>query len=224
MVMLAILAGAFIALGAVFSTVAITGAGELPWGVSRVLAGVTFSLGLILVIVAGAELFTGNNLLVMAFVSKRITVTEIARNWTIVYIGNFIGAVATAALMFLSAQYLMADGQLGVTAVRIAEAKCNLSWTAAFIRGIYCNVLVCLAVWLCYSCRGTGEKILAIVFPITAFVAAGFEHSVANMYFIPIGLFIKQFAVESFWTKDGITAIDVDALSGAASSLRTSCP
>ena len=199
MFLLAVLAGAFIALGAVFSTVAVTGAGDLPWGVTRVLAGVTFCLGLILVVVAGAELFTGNNLLMMAFVSGKLTARDLLRNWVIVYAGNFVGALATAMLMFAGRQYEMAGGELGVTTVRIASTKCDLDPMAAIVRGIYCNALVCLAVWLCFSCRTTGGKILSILFPITAFVAAGFEHSVANMYFIPEGLLIKDAAPETYW-------------------------
>lgn len=189
---LAVLAGAFIALGAIFSTVAVTGAGEMPWGLSRVVAGLTFSLGLILVVVAGAELFTGNNLLVMAWVSGKLPLRKLLYNWGVVYAGNLIGSVLTAGLMFLTAQYAMADHEVGVTALKIADAKCQLPFVVALTRGIYCNVLVCLAVWLCLSCRSTGDKVLAILFPITAFVAGGFEHCVANMYFIPVALFIES--------------------------------
>jgi len=195
--LLAILAGAFVAMGAIFSTITIVGAEGLPFGATRLLAGVTFCLGLILVVVAGAELFTGNNLLVMACVSRKLTLLQLLRNWVIVYVGNLIGATATAAMMILTAQYAMADGAVGLAALRIAEAKCNLSFVEALTRGIYCNALVCLAIWLCLSCRTTTDKILAILFPITAFVAAGFEHSVANMYFIPVGLFIKQWVQRS---------------------------
>jgi len=207
LLMLAVLAGAFIAMGAVFSTVAITGAGDaLPWGVTRVLAGVTFSLGLILVIVAGAELFTGNNLLVMALVSRKLSPAMLLRNWAVVYVGNLIGSVLTAALIFLTAQHEMAGGGLGTAMLKIADAKCDLTFIEAFTRGIYCNALVCLAVWLCLSCRTTADKVLAIVFPITAFVAAGFEHCVANMYFIPVGLLVQSGASPEFWTAAGTTA------------------
>lgn len=199
MLLLAVLAGAFISMGAVFSTVATTGTDALPWGVTRVLAGLTFCLGLILVVVAGAELFTGNNLLVMAFVSGKLSWRKLLRNWCIVYIGNFIGALATAVLMFASGQYQMAGGRVGMTALNIAQSKCMLTPVEAVVRGIYCNALVCLALWLCFSSRTTTGKILAILFPITAFVAAGFEHSVANMYFVPIGLIIKSAAPTTFW-------------------------
>lgn len=200
---LAVLAGAFIAMGAIFSTVTLTGAAALPFGVARLLAGLTFCLGLILVVVAGAELFTGNNLLVMAAVSRKLSLAMLLRNWAVVYIGNFVGSMLTAAVMFFTAQYAMAKGGVGVTALNIAEAKCELTFMEGLTRGIYCNALVCLAVWLCFSCRGTGDKILAIIFPITAFVAAGFEHCVANMYFIPTALFIKAGAPDTFWAAAG---------------------
>lgn len=189
---LAVLAGAFIGLGAMFATVVTTGAGgTLPYGVTKLLGGFVFSLGLILVIVAGAELFTSNNLIVMAVASRQVTYVQLLRNWLIVYVGNFVGSLATAALVFFSGQYTFAGGSVGTNALAIANAKCGLGFGQAIVLGVLCNALVCLAVWLCFSARSTTDKILAIVFPITAFVAAGFEHSVANMYFIPLGLFIK---------------------------------
>jgi len=223
--MLAVLAGAFIAMGAIFSTVAVTGAaGHLPWGVTRVLAGVTFCLGLILVVVAGAELFTGNNLLVMAFVSGKLSLARLMRNWAIVYVGNLTGSIATAWLMFFTAQYAMNDGAVGVTMLKIADAKCDLSFIEAVTRGIYCNALVCLAVWLCYSGRTTTDRILAILFPITAFVAAGFEHCVANMYFIPMGLAIKQWAPSEWWVSVGGAEGDYGALTWSAFMVRNLMP
>lgn len=211
--LLAILAGAFIAMGAVFSTITLTGtSGTLPFGVTRLLAGVTFSLGLILVVIAGAELFTGNNLLVMACASGKISMFALIRNWTIVYVGNFLGSAATALGMYFAALHEMAGGEVGRTAVNIAAAKCQLPWDQAFVRGIFCNALVCLAVWLCMSCRSTGDKILAIIFPITAFVAAGFEHSIANMYFVPAALFIKQGAGVDYVVTHAMDAAALDAI------------
>ena len=189
---LAVLAGAFIALGAVFATTTLADSTSLPYGVARLLAGVTFSLGLILVVVAGAELFTGNNLISMAWASRRVTTLELLRNWAIVYVGNFVGAVATAALVYYGRQYTFGKGDVGETALTIASAKTSLGFGQAIVLGALCNALVCLAVWLCYSARTTTDKILAIVPPIAAFVAAGFEHSVANMYFISYGLFVKH--------------------------------
>jgi formate transporter FocA len=206
---LAVMAGQFIALGAIFSTTVATGvSGQLGFGVGRLLAGLVFSLGLILVIVAGAELFTGNNLIVMARANRRITTSQVLRNWIIVYTGNLVGSIATAVLVFLSKQYAFGDGGIGLTALNIAEAKASLDFTQAVALGILCNSLVCLAVWLCFSARTTTDKILSIIFPITAFVAAGFEHSVANMYFIPFGLLIKWGASPSFWATIGKTAAD----------------
>jgi formate transporter len=189
---LAILAGAFIAMGAIFATTATTGGGDLPYGVARLLGGLTFSLGLILVVVAGAELFTGNNLIVMAWASRRVPTLRLLRNWVIVYAGNFVGAIATAAIIYGAKQYEFGGGAVGVQALTIASGKCSLGWWQALLLGAFCNALVCLAVWLCYSARTTADKVLAIIPPIAAFVAAGFEHSVANMFFIPYGLFVKS--------------------------------
>lgn len=184
---LAVLAGAFIAFGAMYFTLVLTLHG-LGFGPSRMLGGIAFSLGLVLVVVAGAELFTGNNLLVMARVDGLITTLELLRNWTIVYLGNLTGAVGTALLVHLSGTLGLAGGELGATADAIAVAKLRLDPVEALVRGILCNVLVCLAVWLTFAARDVTGKILAILFPISAFVALGFEHSVANMYFIALGL------------------------------------
>jgi formate/nitrite transporter len=186
---LALLGGAFIALGAALSTLAIAGA-ELGLGPRRLVAGLAFSLGLILVIVAGAELFTGKNLVVMAWASRLVSTRSLLRSWFWVYLGNLAGALATALLIHWTAPWLTHGPQLGVSAVSIALAKCELGFARAFFLGVLANALVCLAVWLCFGARGTADRILAIVFPITAFVALGFEHSVANMYFIPMGMLL----------------------------------
>jgi formate transporter len=185
--MLAILAGAFIALGAEFSTLTITGISP-GFGLQKLAGGVTFCLGLILVVVAGAELFTGNNLIVMAWASGNIGLGKLLGSWALVYVGNLIGSLATVGLMFLTEQWKFANFGVGATALTIANAKVNLAFMPALARGIMCNALVCLAVWLCFSARSVTDKILAILFPITAFVASGFEHSIANMYFIPMGI------------------------------------
>jgi len=216
MFVLAVLAGAFIALGAIFSTTVSAGTGALPFGVARLLAGLVFSLGLILVVVGGAELFTGNNLIVMAWASRKVSTRLLLKNWGVVYLGNLVGAVATAAVMFLTAQYSFGGGAVGLAALSTAEAKTSLGFVQAVALGVMCNALVCLAVWLTYSARTTSDRILAIVPPITAFVAAGFEHSVANMYFIPIGLFIKAGAPPAFWADVGHSAADFPHLTPAA--------
>ena len=205
---LAVLAGAFIALGAIFSTTATTGGSSLPFGVVKVIGGLTFSLGLILVVVAGAELFTGNNLIVMAWASHKVTTAQLLRNWVIVYLGNFVGSFLTAYMMYLSKQYLFGGGLLGLNALTIANSKSSLGFVQAVVLGIFCNALVCLAVWLCMSARSATDRVFLIIPPIAAFVAAGFEHSVANMYFIPVGLFIKYMGAESFFQAIGKTAAD----------------
>jgi len=208
---LAILAGAFIALGAIFSTTVSAGtAGVLPFGIIRLLSGVVFCLGLVLVVVGGAELFTGNALISMAWASGTVSTREVLRNWSIVYSGNLIGAVATAIFLYLSRQYTFGGGVVGLAALEIARAKTSLEFVQAVVLGILCNALVCLAVWLCLGARSTTDKILAIVFPISAFVAAGFEHSVANMYYIPLGLLIKTDTV--FLTTLGKSAADYTSL------------
>jgi formate transporter len=205
---LGILAGAFIACGAIFCTTVLAGTGDMPYGVQRLLGGLTFTLGLILVVVGGAELFTGNNLILMAFASGKVSVSALLRNWVIVYVGNFVGSIITALIMFSSTQYTFGKGAIGLTALNIANSKSGLDFLPAIALGIMCNALVCMAVWLCFSARSTTDKILAIIPPISAFVAAGFEHSIANMYFIPIGLFIKAWAPAAFWTTIGRTAGD----------------
>jgi formate/nitrite transporter len=183
----ATLAGAFIAIGAMYYTLAVTDPG-LGFGPSRMLGGIAFSLGLVLVVIAGAELFTGNALIVMASVDGRVRLAELARNWALVYAGNLAGALGAAALITLADGLALADGRLGETAAGIAQAKVALGWPAAFFRGILCNALVCLAVRLSYASRDVTGKILAVVLPISAFVALGFEHSVANMCLIPVAL------------------------------------
>jgi formate/nitrite transporter len=210
---LAILAGAFIALGAAFATTVSAGtAGAIPYGFVRLVAGLAFSLGLILVIVGGAELFTGNNLLAMAWASRRISTAAVVRNWVIVYAGNFVGAVGTAALVVAGEQYTFGGGSVGAVALATATAKVGYDPLQAFVLGILCNGLVCLAVWLTYSARTTTDRILAIVPPIAAFVAMGFEHSVANMYFIPVAMLIRAVAPESFWTSIEATPADYASL------------
>ncbi|HAE59596.1 MAG TPA: formate transporter FocA [Anaerolineae bacterium] len=208
MFLMAILAGAFIGIGAIFATTAAAGNADLPYGAGRLLVGLVFSVGLILVVVGGAELFTGNTLITMAFASKKVTLAQLMRNWGIVYFGNLVGSVLTALFVFLGGQYMFGKGSIGLAALNIANAKVNLTFVEALFLGIMCNALVCMAVWMCYSARTTTDKILAIIPPISCFVAAGFEHSIANMYFIPIGLFIKDFGSPKFFELIGKTAAD----------------
>jgi formate/nitrite transporter len=188
---LGVLAGGFIGLGALSFTLVASDAG-LSFALTRWLGGLVFSLGLILVVIAGAELFTGNNLLVMAFVSRRIRAAAFLKNLIVVYVANLVGAVGLAWLVSLSNHWQMNGGAVGRAAVTIAAAKCALPFWDAFFKGILCNILVCLAVWLAMAGRNVVDKIFAIVFPIAAFVAAGFEHSIANMYFIPLGICLRD--------------------------------
>ncbi len=194
MAILGILAGGFIGLGALYFTL-VTSDPNLGFAAARVLGGVTFSLGLILVVVAGAELFTGNNLLVMAWTSRKITTSELLRNWLIVFAANSAGAIGLAFLVIFSNYGGMNGGSVGIHALKIASAKVSLSFWEALFKGIMCNILVCLAVWMVMAGRTVTDKILAVLFPISAFVAAGFEHSIANMYFIPLGIFLFELQV-----------------------------
>ncbi len=187
---LAKMAGAFIALGSVLYIYVIHDS-TISLGLTKLIGGLVFCLGLILVIVAGAELFTGNNLLVMAYVSRKISLKQLLRNWSIAFTGNLIGSLSIVLLIFLSGHWLAGGAAVGAKTLIIANDKVNLTFLQAFSRGILCNMLVCLAVWLCFSGRSVTDKILAIIFPVMAFVALGFEHSVANMYFIPAGLVTK---------------------------------
>ncbi|MBN1161673.1 MAG: formate transporter FocA [Dehalococcoidales bacterium] len=204
---LAVLAGAFIALGSLLFTVSqTTGGVEIPWGISRIIGGLAFSLGLVLIIIGGAELFTGNNLIIMAWASRKLSTWRVVRNWGIVYLGNLCGAVATALVVFWGMHYTMADGGVGATALNIAQTKVNLGFGQAIILGILCNAMVCMAVWLTYSARTVLGRVAAIIFPITGFIAAGFEHCIANMYFIPYAILVKAGAADSFWQGIGTTA------------------
>ena len=188
---LAVMAGVFIGLGAVFFTFVVHDS-TLGVGLTKLIGGFVFSLGLILVIITGAELFTGNNLIVMAFISRKITLIQLLNNWGIVFVGNFVGSLIVVFLIYLTGQWTAGGANVGATALMTANSKVNLTFMQAISKGILCNILVCLAVYLCFSGRSVTDKILGILFPITAFVALGFEHSVANMYFIPAGLLLKQ--------------------------------
>jgi formate transporter len=218
---LSILAGAFIAFGAIFATTVMAGGIEvtapdgawagsarLPYGIVRLLGGLAFSLGLILVVIGGAELFTGNNLIVMAWASHKVRTRDLLQNWVVAFAGNFVGAFTTAVLVFYSTQYTFGGGAIGLTALTTAHAKTSLAFIPAMTLGILCNALVCLGIWMCYGARTSIDRILTIIPPVAAFVAAGFEHSIANIYFISIGLLIKSGAPEAFWNAVGKSPAD----------------
>ena len=211
------LAGAFIAFGAIFMTIVQTGAADLPWGVGRLLGGLVFSLGLILVIVGGAELFTGDALMIVAYAGRNITLGALLRAWGLVYAGNIAGAIGTATLVFLAGHYSFDNAAVGRTALAVASAKAALPTVQLFFLAVLCNVLVCLAVWMSFGARSVTDKVMVIVPPIVAFVAAGFEHSIANLYFLPYALAIKTWAEPQFWAALGQTAAAYPALTvGAA--------
>ena len=200
LVVLGVLAGAFIAIGAIVATTITAGTKDvLPFGVVKLLMGLGFSVGLVFVIIGGAELFTGNNLIAIAYASGKVSLAALLRNWTLVYLSNFVGAFATAWLIVVAKQYTFGHGAVGLNMLAIAESKTSLAFGQAIALGMLCNAVVCMAVWLCYSGRTTTDKVLAIILPITGFVAAGFEHSIANMYFIPVALFVKHSGDTAFF-------------------------
>jgi formate transporter len=209
---LSVLGGAFISFGAVFATTVSAGGADLPYGIVRLLSALVFPVGLLLIVIGGAELFTGNNLVVMAWASRKVTMRDLLQNWAIVFVGNFVGAFAMAVLMFYTTQYTFGSGAVGLVALSTANAKTALSLVPALTLGIMCNALVCLAVWMSYSARTNIDRVVTVVPPIAAFVASGFEHCIANIYFIPIGLFIKQGAPRSFWAAIGKTPADFPTL------------
>jgi formate/nitrite transporter len=210
---LSLVGGAFVAFGAIFSTTVSAGSGGLPFGVAKLLSGTVFSVGLVMVVVAGAELFTGNNLIVMAWASGKVTTTSLLLNWLLTFVGNCAGAMATAGLMLCTTQYTFGSGAVGLAALTTANSKAALAFVPALALGVMCNALVCLAAWMCYSARTAVDRVALIILPVAAFAAAGFEHSIANAYFIPMGLLIKATAPDSFWLSIGKTAADFPALS-----------
>lgn len=191
-IVLAIFAGAFIALGAMYYTF-VTADKSLSFAVSKVLGGFVFCLGLLLVLVAGAELFTGNNLASIAWADKKITTGQLLKNWVVVWLGNFVGSVIIVFLLHLIHFGAFHDHAVAINMAGIAAAKINQAWHVIFIKAIFCNFLVCLAVWVAFAGRTVADKVAGILLPITAFVACGFEHSVANMYFLPMGYVAANF-------------------------------
>ncbi len=206
--MLAFLAGLFISIAGMFYTTVSAGSGSMPYGMAKLIGGISFSMGLMLVILCGAELFTSNTLLLMGRATGRISLGAIAKNWTLVYFGNMFGSFVFVALMIGSGQYLSGHGAIGQSALYIANAKLGHTFGQAIILGVLCNLLVCLTYWLSLSSRTAAGKMLACVLPVAAFIAAGFEHSIANMYLLPMGLIIKNIATPEFWSMIGYSASD----------------
>ena len=189
--LLGINAGVFIALGAQFATLVISDS-TLHFGLNSIIAGIVFSLGLILVVIAGSELFTGNCLIIIGYLDKRVTTREVFDNWGISFVGNLVGSLIIVFFVYNAHQWEFFHNMVGAKALLIANTKVNLSFEAAFARGVLCNSMVCLAVWLCFSARNVADKIIALTFPVAGFIASGFEHCVANMYFIPMGVVLKR--------------------------------
>ena len=213
LLVLAVLAGAFISLGALFSTLVVSGS-ELGVGPTRLLGGLAFCLGLVLVIVAGAELFTGNNLIAMAWASGLITTRQVLRNWLLVYVGNIAGCLGTVVLVAWAGTEAVAGGAVAKTAIGVAQGKAELPFATAFARGILCNALVCLAAWLTLGGRSVVDRICAIVFPITAFVALGFEHSIANWFLLPWALLLDDRAISASAFATNIVAVTLGNIVG----------
>lgn len=204
--LLALTAGGYIALGFVFFTTSQVGAEQLPFGVAKVMGGLVFATGLALVVLTGAELFTSSTLTLTARASGRITTWQLLRNWVVVFVGNFIGALTIVVLIHLGRVWEQAEGQWGAVVLDVALKKVHHDFLTAFVLGILCNLMVCLAIWAAYSGRTTVDKVVAVTMPIALFVATGFEHSVANMFMIPLGILVRSTAGKEFWTASGLDA------------------
>lgn len=196
--------GFFIGLAFTFFTLVTTGSSTMPYGMAKLVGGLCFSMGLILVVVCGADLFTSTTLTFIAKGSNKITWLQLFRNWGFVYFGNFIGALFLVFLVYMSGHPWDANGQIALNYMNIIEHKLHHSFIEAITLGILCNVMVSLGVWLCFSCRTSADKVLVLLLPIAMFVACGFEHCVANMYEIPMGLLIKDTTAPEFWVAHGI--------------------
>lgn len=202
--LLALTAGGYIALGFVFFTTSQVGADQLPFGVAKVLGGVVFATGLALVVLTGAELFTSSTLTLTARASGRITTWQLLRNWVVVFVGNFLGALTIVALVFYGKVWQQAAGGWAAVVLEVSLKKVHHDFLTAFVLGILCNLMVCLAIWAAYSGRTTVDKVVAVTMPIALFVASGFEHSVANMFMIPLGILIRSSAGEELWATTGL--------------------
>ncbi|CAX59029.1 formate transporter FocA [Erwinia billingiae] len=203
---LAITAGVFISIAFVFYITATTGSGTSPWGMSKLVGGLCFSLGLMLVVVCGADLFTSTVLTIVAKASGRISWLQLARNWIIVYVGNFFGAMFFVALIWFAGQAMAANGAWGLNVLQTADHKMHHTFLEAVCLGILANLMVCMAVWMSYSGRTLTDKMLAMLLPVAMFVASGFEHSIANMFLVPLAIVIRDFSGPEFWQATGTTA------------------
>ncbi|NLS11425.1 formate transporter FocA [Vibrio sp. SM6] len=206
--LLAISAGLHIGIAFIFYTTVTTGAEDLPWGMTRLVGGLAFSLGLILVVVTGGELFTSSVLTLVARASGKINWGVLVKNWVIVYCGNLVGALLLVGCMMVTKQYMFDSGQVGINAMSIAQHKLHHGFWQAVALGIMCNVLVCIAVWMTFSGRTLTDKIMVMILPVAMFVSAGFEHCIANMFQVPMAIGIKAFAPDAFWAATGTSIAD----------------
>ncbi|HBV91106.1 formate transporter FocA [Pantoea sp. B550] len=209
---LAINAGVFISIAFVFYITATTGSGAMPYGIAKLIGGICFSLGLMLVVVCGADLFTSTVLIVVAKASGRISWGQLARNWINVYAGNLAGALFFVALMWFAGQHMVANGAWGLNVLETADHKMHHTFIEAVCLGTLANLLVCLAVWMSYSGRSLTDKLVVMILPVGMFVASGFEHSIANMFLIPYAITIRDFATPEFWQAAGTTAAQFHSL------------
>ncbi|EIJ71872.1 formate transporter FocA [Pasteurella bettyae] len=200
----AISSGMFIALAFVFYTTTQTGGGGSPWGLTKLVGGLVFSLGVIMVVVCGCELFTSSTLSIIARVDGKISTYEMLRNWIVVYLGNFVGGLFIVALIWFSGQIMADNGQWGLTILKTAQHKVEHTWIEAFCLGILCNIMVCIAVWMAYAGKTLTDKAFIMILPIALFVASGFEHCVANMFMIPMGMLIAHAGSPEFWQTIGL--------------------
>lgn len=205
---LAILGGAFIGLAFLFFITVTTGNNGVGWGINRLIGGLAFSMGLILIVVFEAELFTSTVLSSIAWANKKVSFKKMITTWTKVYLGNFLGAIIIVALVYAAGLYKLNDGQWGVNALNIAQHKLHHTWTEAFSLGILCNILVCTAIWLTFCSKNPLTKAALIMMPVALFVSSGFEHSIANMFMVPLGFVIAHFSPVEFWAQMGINASD----------------
>ncbi|CAM3755287.1 formate transporter FocA [Parendozoicomonas haliclonae] len=203
--LLAIMAGMMISLAGVFYTTVSAGAGDMPYGMAKLIGGITFSMGLMAVVLCGGDLFTSSTLIAIPAASGKVSIPQMLKNWGVVYVGNLIGSLMIVWMIVYTDQWHGGHGEIGHSALYIANAKLSHSFGQALVLGILCNLMVCMAVWMSYSARAASGKMLAMVLPVAMFIAAGFEHSIANMYLLPVGLAIKSVAAPEFWAEIGKT-------------------
>ncbi|OBT16793.1 formate transporter FocA [Vibrio sp. UCD-FRSSP16_10] len=206
--LLAVAAGMHIGIAFVFYTVVTTGAADMPYGMAKLMGGLAFSLGLILVVITGGELFTSSVLTLVAKATGRVSWKALFKNWAVVYVGNFVGASLLIIIMMITKEYMSDGGLMGLNAMAISQHKLHHTFWQAVALGLMCNLLVCLAIWMTFSARSLTDKVVILILPVAMFVASGFEHSIANMFQVPMAIAIKTFAPAEFWQMTGANIAD----------------